>query len=42
MTYEMNWLEITVVMLVVLTAYGVLRICFGSVFRRARMERQQG
>jgi len=35
----MNWLEITVVMLVVLTAYLILRICFGTAFRRARMER---
>lgn len=36
MRYEMNWVEITVVMLVVLTAYFILRICFGA---RARMER---
>lgn len=39
MKYEMNWLEITLVMLVVMTAYLILRICFGAVFKRARAER---
>jgi hypothetical protein len=33
MSYEMNWLEITVVMLVVLAAYFILRIGFGAVGR---------